>query len=213
MKPALTFTPQMFAAVMTGRKDVTRRVATTGNQNQIDRIGDAITKDLFRDDGLMTAELALWNTFAPPYGSPGTILPMVTTWAVNSWWDDTRPVEIQSKAILVKPTLVWFDDGTPKPAWCGKSRPARFLPKSLYHLAPQVQIISTRAEALQDITEADAVREGCSDKSLVDGVEMWTSATEAYAELWDSINADRHEGSHTWAKNPIVWRIEFKLLS
>ena len=211
MKPALTFTPQMFAAVMTGRKDVTRRVALTGNENQLDRIGNAITKDLFRGDGLMTAELALWNTFPPPYGSPGTILPMVTSWAVRSIEDVIKPSLMHP--IVIAEQGIWFDDGTPKPTWAGKSRPARFLPKSLYHLAPQVQIISTRAEALHDITEADAVREGCSDKHLVDGVEMWTSAVEAYQDLWDSINADRNQGLYIWAKNPIVWRIEFKLRS
>jgi hypothetical protein len=207
MKPSLTFTSQMFAAVMARRKDVTRRVATTGNQNQLDRLASAIEKDLHCADGLMTEERAMWNTFPPPYGPPGTILPMVTSWATHRSADNLKPT-----ALFSDHGNLWFDNTTEKPAWAGKSRPARFLPKSLYHLAPQVQIVSTGVEPLHDITEEDAKREGCSDKQLVEGVEMWTSAQEAYAELWDSINADRHDGTYAWNKNPIVWRIEFKLL-
>ena len=75
MKPVLTFSPIMFAAAQAGRKDVTRRVATTGNENQLDRLADAIHRDIDRNDGLMTSEIAVWNTFPPPYGPPGTILP------------------------------------------------------------------------------------------------------------------------------------------
>jgi hypothetical protein len=41
MKPALTFTPVMFKAAIDRRKDVTRRVATTGNQNQLDQLAAA----------------------------------------------------------------------------------------------------------------------------------------------------------------------------
>lgn len=52
MKPLLTFTPEMFAAAKTLRKDITRRVATTGNQQQLDRLAAAIEKDLHRNDGL-----------------------------------------------------------------------------------------------------------------------------------------------------------------
>jgi hypothetical protein len=210
MKPSLTFTSQMFAAAIDRRKDVTRRVALTGNQNQLDRLASAIEKDLHRADGLMTEELAVWNTFPAPYGPAGTILPMVTSWAVRSIDDVIKPRLMHP--VVIAEQGIWFDVGTPKPTWAGKNRPARFLPKSLYHLAPQVEIVSTRAEPLHDITEVDAIREGCSDKQLVDGVEMWTSAQEAYAELWDSINADRHAGTYAWDKNPIVWRIEFKLL-
>lgn len=212
MKPALTFTPVMFAAAIARRKDVTRRVATTGNQNQITRLAYAIEKDLHRNDGLMTEELALWNTFPPPYGPTGTILPMVTTWAAYTDWDDTKPSDIEADIVAGEIAAqmskgIWFDNGTEKPTWAGKSRPGRFLPKSLYHLAPQVQIISTRAEPLHAITEEEAIREGTSPFG-----QHSHAYRDGYERLWDTINADRNDGAYVWNKNPIVWRIEFKLL-
>lgn len=218
MKPVLTFTSQMFAAAKALRKDITRRVATTGNQHQLDQLAYAIEKDLRRDDGQMTEERAVWNTFPPPYGPPGTILPMATTWAATNPHDVVKPRLIEHAQIL------WFDDGTGKPGWAGKNRPARFLPKSLYHLAPQVQIVSTRAECLFQITQDDAQREGIH-RFLVRDCEYFharpEAATElhfntpvaAYLDLWDSINAKRAEGQYAASHNPIVWRIEFKLLS
>jgi hypothetical protein len=201
MKPVLTFTPQMFAAAKAGRKDITRRVATTDNQNQLDRLAAAIEKDLARNDGLMTEELAVWNTFPHPYGPPGTILPMATTWAATHTHNDVKPILIEHAQIL------WFDDGTPKPSWAGKNRPARFLSKSLYHLAPQVQIVSSRAEALHDITEEDAIREGAPPHG-----QHAQAHRAGFERLWDSINVTRNDGLYAWSKNPVVWRIEFKLL-
>lgn len=217
MKPVLTFTPQMFAAAKALRKDITRRVATTGNENHLDRLAYAIHQDLDRDDGLMTEELALWNTFPPPYGPPGTILPMATTWAAAELYDSKKPREMEGVQSL------WFDDGTPKPGWAGKNRPSRFLPKSLYYLAPQVQIVSSRAECLFQITQDDARREGIY-RFIVRECEYFHSRPEAatelhfntpvsaFIDLWDSINAKRAEGQYAAAHNPIVWRIEFKLL-
>jgi hypothetical protein len=70
-----------------------------------------------------------------------------------------------------------------------------------------LEIVSVRVERLQSITEADALAEGCDDFVMVEGVEMWRSAVEAYGELWDSIN-----GTGSWNQNPWVWVIEFKTL-
>jgi hypothetical protein len=201
MKPILTFTPQMFAVAVSRRKDITRRVALTGNQDQLDLLASAIEKDLACKDGLMTKELAVWNTFPAPYGPPGTILPMATTWAAAELYDSKKPSEIENAQSL------WFDDGTAKPSWTGKNRPARFLPKSLYHLAPQVQIVSNRAEPLHAITEEDAIREGAPPHG-----QHAQAHRAGFERLWDSINVTRNDGLYAWDKNTIVWRIEFKLL-
>lgn len=80
---------------------------------------------------------------------------------------------------------------------------ARFLPRWASRIT--LEIVSVRVERLLDITEADAIAEGCSDSMLVDGVPMWCSAVEKYGDLWESIN-----GFESWQSNPWVWVVEFK---
>ena len=144
--PTLTFTPAMFHAAHVARiKTVTRRLAQVSRQNHIDQLAEAIAND---------AEWQFWTSHLRLAAhQPGETKPMVTTWAVHSDLDDHKPSDICSGGI-------WFDDGSEKPAWAGKSRPARFLPKSLYHLAPHVRIESARPEPLHAILPDDAKAEG-----------------------------------------------------
>ena len=72
-----------------------------------------------------------------------------------------------------------------------------------------LEIVSIRAERLQDISEGDALAEGVA----VGPVALWKNAVpgkrvtarDAYAELWESIN-----GKGSWALNPWVWAISFR---
>jgi hypothetical protein len=74
-----------------------------------------------------------------------------------------------------------------------------------------------RVERLLDITEDDARAEGVErDPDGCDGWRgygslgirggyTWTTARDSFADLWDSINADRAP----WASNPWVWVVRF----
>lgn len=203
MKPTLTFSPIMFGAAMAQRKTITRRVALVSTQNQVDMLAEAISKD---------DELTFWNTvMKAPYGPEGTQKPMVTGWAVQAEFDNVRP------SALPTDIPIWFDDGTEKPAGYGKKRQARFFPSSLYHRAPQVVIESTRAEMLCSIFPEEALKEGifqspaCFYRYEPLG-KVFPRPLEAFFALWDSINETRHQGLYTSVNNPVVWRIEFKLL-
>jgi hypothetical protein len=77
-----------------------------------------------------------------------------------------------------------------------------------------LEIVSVRVERLQDISEEDAIAEGCEmdgdfprpqpDASGI-GEVGWDTAVEWYSWLWESIN-----GFGSWDLNPWVWVIEFK---
>lgn len=64
---------------------------------------------------------------------------------------------------------------------------------------------STCRKPLQDITEEDAKREGVQFNTK-DPASITNKG--AYAKLWQSIN-----GPKSWAHNPWVWVIKFKVLS
>jgi len=87
----------------------------------------------------------------------------------------------------------------------------------------RIRITGIRQERLQDITYADARREGCDpiveiESSKFDPVALgWMvgpvtykkSSRDVYAELWDAI----HTAPGTrWNENPEVWVLEFALV-
>ena len=62
---------------------------------------------------------------------------------------------------------------------------------------------------MQEITEEDAVAEGCTLMvgTTAGGVMGLASARYSYMKLWDSLNAER---GYSWNVNPWVWVITFK---
>lgn len=91
-------------------------------------------------------------------------------------------------------------------------KPSIFMRRNASRIT--LEITDVRVERVQSITEEDAIKEGIS--KLLTGGFPWPPgrhctvpldhATTAYQLLWDSIN-----GKGSWAKNPWVWVITFKV--
>lgn len=84
-------------------------------------------------------------------------------------------------------------------------RPAIFMPRAASRIT--LEITGVRVERLQDISEADAIAEGCGMScSLMDEsyAPIYTYR-EGYKQLWETIN-----GPNSWAENPWVWVVEFR---
>lgn len=240
--PTYRFTPVMFRAVTVDRtKTKTRRVITPEppdhwtpgpcgfyNPTVQDHEGNQ-----FGGPSVFGAADAYFGV-AAPYGPPGTIKPVVTTWAVAKAFDCYAPrVITESMLKCAVYSVIWWDDGSPKPDWAGKSRPAMFFPKHLYNLAPQSRCVAVKAERVQDISEEDAIAEGMvsrpsqrwegkmvyRDYSAVeegDEIEWFQRSRDSFRTLWDSINAERgkgdRKGCYAWAANPWVFATTFELV-
>lgn len=190
-RPLLTFTPEMFLAALDGFKGCTRRLAGPGDSPD-----------------------------KPPYGPARTYVPIATTWSIAAEFDSLRPKDCPTDLVAMK-GIFWHLPGFTKPAWAGKARPARFIPRSMYHLCPSVRLGNSTLEHLDTITDADAMAEGIakfSDQSAAPGywriygtaVERGTPSPRlSYFSLWDTINANRAPA----ASNPMCWRIPFKIAS
>jgi hypothetical protein len=96
------------------------------------------------------------------------------------------------------------------PGWW--TRPAIFMPRHACRI--QRDIVSVRAERLNDCNAADAMAEGCTKNHNgyywggphpVSGTKQMATARKAYCDLWESIN-----GAGSWDVNPFVWAITFK---
>lgn len=104
-----------------------------------------------------------------------------------------------------------YDGNGPAP----RSVPSIHLPRRYSRIT--LEITDVRVERLQDISEADAIAEGIEHNTALDpaGTCHWrrydtgggTNLPESsYESLWKSIN-----GAGSWAANPWVWSIHFKV--
>lgn len=117
-----------------------------------------------------------------PYGKPGDRL-----WVKEEWWRD------QSGGCAGYKADGLCFDGIYGGKWIVASRMPRWASRI------DLEIVSVRAERLQDISEEDKKAEGITSGS------EWPIQLFSFAELWESIN-----GTGSWGKNPWVWVIEFK---
>ena len=96
-----------------------------------------------------------------------------------------------------------------------KWRPSIHMPKEAARIFLKVKDV--RVERLQDITEEQAIKEGCQSgsyesKGVVWGqedTEEWT-ATDEFVSVWNSTIKKSDIEQYGWSANPWVWVIEFE---
>jgi hypothetical protein len=119
-----------------------------------------------------------------PYGRPGDLLWVRETWAINI---GAEPGE----------SIYAYRADRERP---GDWKPSIHMPRKASRLL--LRITDVRVQRVQEISDAEAIAEGC--------VPVWDAGVtprDAFAELWDDINAPR---DHGWESNPWVWAISFE---
>lgn len=183
----ILFSAPMVRAILEGRKTQTRRVAKGTRAEGVSRC---------HWSGTGWAHLAAHGgctcqPVACPYGKPGDRLWVREAWAVQHEYDAFAPSEIGASAR-------WHYAATEDLGGLRK-RPSIFLPRRGSRIT--LEITDVRVERLQEISDADALAEGCdSGHNFGDG-----SACTAFGMLWESIN-----GPKSWDANPWVWVVEFR---
>lgn len=97
-----------------------------------------------------------------------------------------------------------------KRGWRGM--PAMYMLRSMSRGLDE--IVDVRVERLQDITEEDAIAEGCTGYMLPypnDDPHRPVEPRDHYNEVWDSINAKRP--GCAWKDNPFAWIYKTKPIS
>jgi hypothetical protein len=178
----ILFNAPMVRALLAGAKTQTRRVA---KGLALEWLSEGFTPEFVAD----------YQNRLCPYGQPGDRLWVRETWA-------------QPTSLDPGPTFYRADypSGVPRgfqnvpPASEITWKPSIHMPRALSRIT--LEIVSVRVERLQDISEVDAIAEGCVSSINLPGGRF---ANENYAWLWEQINGD---GS--WEANPWVWVVEFK---
>jgi len=198
----------MVRAILEGRKTQTRRII----KPQLVPYGDGFALPLPKSKGGGVSQSGgpvsagmqglQWHC---PYGATGDRLWVRENWQVPPCWNDTAPSKITNKGFVFYPA----DEPYERESFL---RPSIHMPRWASRIT--LEIISVRAERLQDISERDAFAEGleCRNASWMPeyrGSEelQWRVEfpCDAFGDLWSSIN-----GPDSWNANPWVWAIEFK---
>ena len=139
--------------------------------------------------------------FMSKFGKPGDRL-----WVREShWWfiDERDPVTGYTPPLLTIDDVSYRADGDDgRTAW----RSPIHMPRWASRIT--LEITGVRVERLQDISEADAMAEGCELECMTPTGDDSGSAIYGpggYRALWESIN-----GPGSWAANPWVWVVEFR---
>jgi hypothetical protein len=185
----ILFSGPMVRALLAGTKTQTRR-AFSPRMEKLMRAAAAMGEvSHFLDEGSMQPnDLDYVRSFFP-YGQPGDRLwvrethnthgGLATYRADGDWIADYHREEPQ------QPRLRWV--------------PAIHMPRAVSRIT--LEITGVRVERLQDISDPDALAEGCSHDDMRHGDRL----ASVYARLWEDIN-----GPGAWAQNPWVWVVEFE---
>ena len=185
----ILFSAPMVRAILAGTKTVTRRIVKPQPEP------NEHASPLAPESGRYHWPSNLARTMVDvrdmgsigPFGRRGDRLWVRETWRVFGG----REYEYQREPASV----IYRAD--PEATDGGEWRPSIFMPRWASRIT--LEVVSIRVERLQEIDDAEAIREGVRGGSL-------TSDAEAFEQLWDEINGDRAP----WSSNPWVWRVEFK---
>jgi hypothetical protein len=201
----ILFKPEMVAAILDGRKTMTRRVMKLKHLNghevkSIHKDGSGKGWIAWSPREVSAEETAKLypgeEGFKCPYGNPGDIL-----WVRETW----RFIDHSGTGIKY-----FYKAGACKTDLNDRSinwKPSLFMPKDACRLF--LEITNFRVERLQDINEADATAEGCISTAILNKEgDDYTGlfASEHFHNLWESIN-----GKESWKENPWLWVVEFKV--
>jgi len=205
----ILFSSEMVRAILDGRKTQTRRVIKP--QPEIQEYMNKPSLHWSQCGGRSLTEIASYC----PYGQPGDRLWVRETWRKTFDVDDKDVMEYRAGGtrLIVGESIQHGEHRITSvlPKW----KPSIFMPRWASRI--MLEIVNIRVERVQDISEEDAIAEGCNPydhikKEIVsrDNEIIFSNAYQAsYQLLWDSINAKRGYG---WDVNPWVWVVEFKVL-
>ena len=203
----IIFSAPMVQAILAGTKTQTRRVVKRYSADCIGWFddGDGLWAQRFIDPSSGSPYLKSWRDRCP-YGRPGDRL-----WVREAFIHEPADYCWEaSVSIPCRPAFTVYradhEGDTRGAGW----KPSIHMPRWASRIT--LEITDVRVERLQDISEADAVAEGCKPirpELVQDGliVRPWCSAVEEFRLVWEQIH-----GGGSWEKNPWVWVIEFKKL-
>lgn len=211
IKPIL-FNTEMVRAILDGRKTCTRRILKGGIPfDEKAEYWNVLKKGEW--SGPICVEHFI-KQFSPY--KQGDILYVRETWTHFECWncegdEEGNCVEEPHISVLQKQGGCYLYRATSEISGDARWHPSIHMPKEAARI--WLKVTDVRVEHLQDITDDGAKAEGANWKNGRNvGWEekMKRTATERFAEIWDSTIKKSDLDRYGWDANPWVWVIEFE---
>lgn len=211
IKPIL-FNTEMVRAILDGRKTCTRRILKGGIPfDEKAEYWNVLKKGEW--SGPICVEHFI-KQFSPY--KQGDILYVRETWTHFECWncegdEEGNCVEEPHISVLQKQGGCYLYRATSEISGDARWHPSIHMPKEAARI--WLKVTDVRVEHLQDITDDGAKAEGANWKNGRNvGWEekMKRTATERFAEIWDSTIKKSDIDSYGWEANPWVWVIQFE---
>lgn len=183
IKPIL-FNTEMVRAILDGRKNCTRRAV----KHNVEAV---LNSQYHMEHPEVEDAWLIGKRCMPPY-ELGDVLYVRETWCKGSWGNEKERYYYKA------------DDNDFLCTW----HPSIHMPKEAARI--WLKVTSVRVERLQEITEAQAEKEGFIPQGLFDGNEITLPATYWFSKFWNFTIKKSDLDRYGWAANPWVWVIEFE---
>lgn len=214
----ILFSAPMVRALLNGRKTQTRRFVKPqpfasgyyDGEVEMTVIPANVWPTCFRFTASAVGGGAVLEEIFEPRINEGDRLWVREAWRCNGWATDLATIFYRaSECDGYSAMCEQYPVAEKKPMRVTSTwRPGIHLPRWASRLT--LTVTDVRVERLHDISEADAVAEGCfkgkasgrvfaNEVAMHLGGDEWSSARDWYADLWDDIN-----GAGAWDANPWV---------
>lgn len=191
----ILFSAPMVRALLDGSKTQTRRVVKPEGAFHIFQFrgttAAAGADEPTGEWGWCGSERVVHKHIRCPYGQPGDRIWVRETFAKAEMMDGRQYAYRATGDLL----------------GCMPWKPSIHMPRVASRIT--LEIVNVSVERLQDISERDAAEEGCG--CLLDEFPQWDGEPNLYRKLyrvlWERIN-----GAGSWAADPWVWVVEFKVV-
>ncbi|MGN0348221.1 MAG: hypothetical protein ACI4DR_01660 [Roseburia sp.] len=201
----ILFNTDMVRAILDGRKTVTRRVIKPQPDERhtypLGYVNDSTERKDIGSFGFGIDKYGVSIQYANPSYRPGDIL-----YVRETWYKD--PYRYLYRANHSKTEKFYCNGEEIEMKW----HPSIHMPKEAARLFLRVK--NVRVEQLQEITEEQAMNEGCQGKFCGDGSFIgsgWDiTPIDEFSKLWNSTIKKSDLDRYGWGANPWVWVIEFE---
>jgi hypothetical protein len=224
MEKPILFNTEMVRAILAGRKTQTRRLIRPQPEGQLSYIwgGSHPGKWTY----MSRSEARAWDVdesviheeegkFWTPPCNADDLLYVRETWNygyVDTDWKEGCPPEAWFNELdldekfmpfLHEISRFWYLADDDEPLYDLKWKPSIHMPKAAARIWLKVKRV--RVERVKDITEEDAVAEGCQAQGIFE------TARDYFAALWNTTQGVAGKRvPENWASNPWVWVIDFE---